>query len=104
MKVAKICEMAGRQAAILVAMGKLGIRELKPKQERVINCLLEGHDAFAALPTGYGKSLLCNATTHILEFLPGLVSYPYGLQYLLQRASKGEPWELLRTLLLIAGC
>ena len=72
-KVAEICEMAGRQAAILVAMGKLGIRELKPEQERVINFLLEGHDAFAALPTGYGKSLLCNATTHLLEFLPGLV-------------------------------
>ena len=40
----KICKMAGRQAAILVAMGKLGIRELKPEQERVTNCLLEGHD------------------------------------------------------------
>ena len=37
-EVAKICEMAGRQAAILVAMGKVGIRELKHEQERVINC------------------------------------------------------------------
>ena len=55
-EVVKTCKIAGRQAAILVEMGKLGIRELKPKQELVINCFLEGHNIFAALPIGYGKS------------------------------------------------
>ena len=65
MRVAKICEMAGRQAAIIVAIGKLGNRELKPEQERVINCLLKGTDVFAALPTGYGKPYCFATLTHI---------------------------------------
>ena len=68
-EVTKICEMAGRQAAILVAMGKVGIRELKPEQKRVINCCWKGPDVFAALPTGYGKSYCFAMLPHIYDYL-----------------------------------
>ena len=43
--------------ALSVATEKLGFTKLKAEQEAVIASFLSGHDVFAALPTGYGKSL-----------------------------------------------
>ena len=32
--------------------------ELKQEQKIAVNCLLEGRDVFAAMPTGFGKSFI----------------------------------------------
>ena len=32
--------------------------QAKPEQEKAINCLLEGNDVLAVLPTGFGKSFI----------------------------------------------
>ena len=40
-----------------VSVNKLGYESLRPKQETLVWEFLSGKDVFAALPTGYGKSL-----------------------------------------------
>ena len=39
------------------ALGKLGYEKLRPEQDKVLRAFVSGRDVFAALPTGYGKSL-----------------------------------------------
>lgn len=36
---------------------QFGLQDLRPKQKEIIECLLNGENALALLPTGYGKSL-----------------------------------------------
>ena len=43
--------------ALAFALGKLGYEELRPEQDKVLRAFVSGRDVFAALPTGYGKSL-----------------------------------------------
>ena len=43
--------------AVKTASAELGYTSLKKKQLEVITAFLSGRDVFAALPTGYGKSL-----------------------------------------------
>ena len=43
--------------AVKTASAKLGYMSLKQKQLEVVTAFLSGRDVFAALPTGYGKSL-----------------------------------------------
>ncbi len=38
-------------------VARLGYSSLKPMQTKVICSILDGDDVFAALPTGYGKTL-----------------------------------------------
>ena len=35
----------------------LGYPDLKPEQQDVVETFVKGHDVFAVLPTGFGKSL-----------------------------------------------
>ena len=48
-----------RTTSSQVCVGKLGYESLRPEQETVYSSgvFLSGNDVFAALPTGYGKSL-----------------------------------------------
>jgi ATP-dependent DNA helicase RecQ len=41
-----------------IARDRLGIRGLRPEQERALRAIVDGRDTLAVLPTGYGKSLL----------------------------------------------
>lgn len=50
--------MDAMQAAIEASMLKAGITQLKEKQRQCIIQFISGHDVFASLPTGYGKSLI----------------------------------------------
>lgn len=44
-----------------------GIERLRPEQEAAMVALLEGRDALAALPTGFGKSLIYQVPAMLLE-------------------------------------
>ena len=46
------------EQALDFAMIKAGVSALKEKQKECIVKFVEGHDVFASLPTGYGKSLI----------------------------------------------
>ena len=45
------------QRAIKFSVERLGYESLKPEQKTVVRVFLGGKNVFAALPTGYGKSL-----------------------------------------------
>lgn len=51
--------------ALSIATAKLGYENLRAEQKTVIEAFVGGHDVFAALPTGYGKSL-CFAILPVL--------------------------------------
>ena len=38
--------------------------ELKQEQRVAVNCLLEGRDVFAVMPTGFDKSFIFSAVLH----------------------------------------
>jgi ATP-dependent DNA helicase RecQ len=44
-----------------------GIEQLRPKQESAMVGILEERDALVALPTGFGKSLIYQVPSMILE-------------------------------------
>jgi ATP-dependent DNA helicase RecQ len=50
-----------------LARDKLGVARLKPEQERALRAIVDGRDTLAVLPTGYGKSLLYQATALVLD-------------------------------------
>ena len=43
--------------------------QLKQEQKIAVNCLLEGRDVFAVMPTGFGKSSMTIEQKKILEGL-----------------------------------
>jgi len=53
------CRRAGRRT--------FGIERLRPEQESAMVAILEGRDSLAALPTGFGKSLIYQVPATILE-------------------------------------
>ena len=53
---ATFTETEVREAAT-VAARQLGYEQMKPEQLEVVSGVLNGHDVFAILPTGFGKSL-----------------------------------------------
>jgi bloom syndrome protein len=59
------------QRAIAFSLEKLGYESLKPEQERVVREFLSGKDVFAALPTGYGKSLCYACLPHAFDSIRG---------------------------------
>ena len=61
------------QEAIKYSVEKLGYESLKPEQEKVVREFLSGNDVFAALPTGYGKSLRCACLPHAFDRMRGRV-------------------------------
>ena len=50
---------------------KLGYAHLKPEQVAVFNAFVGGRDVFAALPTGYGKSVCFAILPHVFDILRG---------------------------------
>ena len=51
------------------ALDRLGYKKLKQEQEKVLRAFVSGKDVFAALPTGYGKSLCFALLPHIFDRL-----------------------------------
>src|SRR5512145_3191441 len=49
------------------ARHRFGIERLRPEQEAAMLAVLQGRDALAALPTGFGKSLIYQVPAMILE-------------------------------------
>ena len=47
----------GKQAAIKRALGRFGVRDLRPGQREAIDNVLAGRDTLAVMPSGSGKSL-----------------------------------------------
>ena len=49
--------MASIVDPVALATRKLGYQNIKDHQLEVVSGIIKGHDVFALLPTGYGKSL-----------------------------------------------
>ena len=66
----------------------LGYEKMKDHQLQVVTGILKGHDVFAVLPTGYGKSL-CFASLPMLfdQVLPLKEPSIEGTVYLLRNCS-----------------
>ncbi|MGB3050631.1 MAG: RecQ family ATP-dependent DNA helicase [Polyangiales bacterium] len=58
---------ANLNAARRVAKERFGIQKLHPEQARAIEALLSSSDTLVVLPTGYGKSLIYQATALLLD-------------------------------------
>ena len=57
------------ERAVTTASTELGYASLKDKQKEVITKFISGRDVFAALPTGYGKSLCYGCLPRIYDQL-----------------------------------
>ena len=51
----------------MYALRKVGIEKLREEQDKVIRSFVGGKDVFAALPTGYGKSLCFALLPYIFD-------------------------------------
>ena len=65
----------------------LGYVSLKSEQKAVIKDFVTGNDVFAVLPTGYGKSLCCDAVDRDLFPLASEISIPQPIQIIAEDAS-----------------
>jgi ATP-dependent DNA helicase RecQ len=76
-----------------------GIERLRPEQESAMVAVLSGHDAFVALPTGFGKSLIYQVPAMILERPTIVVSPLIALMADQERAlkSRGVPVAVLHS-------
>jgi ATP-dependent DNA helicase RecQ len=66
---------ASVQGAAKMARQHFGVNKLYPEQRQAIEALLSGRDVVVVLPTGYGKSLIYQATATVLD-QPTLVISP----------------------------
>ena len=57
------------ERAVISASAELGYTLLKEKQKVVITQFVSGRDVFAALPTGYGKSLCYDCLPRVFDDL-----------------------------------
>ena len=55
------------------------VDNLKPKQYSALVDVLSGHDAIAALPTGYGKSLIYELMPLLLQNIKVIVVEPLNV-------------------------
>ena len=53
-------------------MAVLGFKELNEKQKEAVMQFFQGHDTFAALPTGYGKSIIYVILPLVFDKLKGM--------------------------------
>ena len=60
---------AAIERAVISASAALGYASLKDKQKVVITQFVSGRDVFAALPTGYGKSLCYGCMPRVYDDL-----------------------------------
>jgi ATP-dependent DNA helicase RecQ len=81
-----------------------GIERLRPEQETAMVALLDGRDVFAALPTGFGKSLIYQVPAMILKRPTIVVSPLIALMADQERAlrSRGVPVVVLHSRLRMA--
>ena len=63
------------EGAIAIAMNKARISNLKQKQRECIQKFVEGHDVFASLPTGYGKSLIYALLPDVFNTIRGIFQF-----------------------------
>jgi superfamily II DNA helicase RecQ len=59
------------EAALKVAVARVGVAELRDKQREAIESFVSGKDVFVALPTGYGKSLCYQILPSLFDALRG---------------------------------
>ena len=87
-----------------MARRRFGIERLRPEQESAMVAILEGHDALVALPTGYGKSLICQVPAMILDRPTIVVSPLIALMSDQERAlrSRSVPVVVLHSRLRLA--
>ena len=66
-----------------VSVDKLGYESLRPEQETVVREFFKRQECFAALPTGYGKSLCCACLPYVFDIalFPGPRPASCRLQY-----------------------
>lgn len=57
------------ESAVMAATAELGYASLKDRQKEVITKFIAGRDVFAALPTGYGKSLCYGCLPRVYDRL-----------------------------------
>ena len=62
-------EKATMEEGFVFAMDRLGYEKLKEEKEKVFRTFVGGRDVFAALPTGYGKSLCFELLPHVFDHL-----------------------------------
>ena len=60
------------ETAIAEALAVLGLKELKEKQKEAVMALVQGHDTFVVLPTGYGKSIIYAILPLVFDKLKGM--------------------------------
>ena len=58
-------------SAIVYALGKLGVENLKDKQQEAVEAFVNESDTFVSLPTGYGKSLCYSILPLVFDSLRG---------------------------------
>ena len=58
------------------AVKKLGYEKLKELQLEVITGIVNGHDVFAVMPKGYGKSLCYGCLPRVFDTCTNLFIYP----------------------------
>ena len=57
------------EEALVCALRRLGFEKLRKEQDRVVRAFVAGRDVFAALPTGYGKSLCFALLPYVFDAL-----------------------------------
>ena len=57
------------QTAATNAVQQLGYTSIKEEQLKVVAAIIRGHDVFAVLPTGFGKSLCFACLPHMFDKL-----------------------------------
>ena len=62
-------EKATMEEAFVFALDSLRYEKVKEDQEKVLRAFVCGRDVFAALPTGYGKSLCFALLPHVFDYL-----------------------------------
>ena len=62
--------------ALEFAKIKLGLEEFKKHQTTAIRNFVQGHDLVVNLPTGFGKSVIFQAATIVIDYLNGLHKEP----------------------------
>jgi len=58
---------------MLLSLSRMELRPLKPKKMEALSTFVSGRDTFAALPTGYGKSIIFAVLPLLFDILFGKV-------------------------------
>ena len=64
-----MAEQSSFDEAVEFVANKLGLSQLRDQQVSALRLIVGGHDVFVNLPTGFGKSIIFQATPIIIDFL-----------------------------------